>query len=435
MALRSGAPTRLRCEYLENPLGIDEQRPRLSWWLDDERPAELQTAYRILAASAPQLLEEDRGDLWDSGRVESSETCHVPYGGSPLKSRDRVWWKVRTFDSDGEGSMWSRLAFFEVGLLTPDEWQAAWIGAPLMGSKRTPVQVPALRREFQIDQPIVHGRLYISALGLYDVELNGHRAIDVELAPGWTDFRKRVRYQVWDVTRLLARGANAIGVLLADGWYSGRLGLSDRQQYGDAPELIAQLEVVLADRSVQRVVTDAEWRWQRSPILYADLLDGQSVDARQDLGAWTTAGYDAAAWQGVVVSTRTARLEAAMSPLPRVVEELEPVGEPNRRRGNLGNRRFIYDLGQNMVGRVRVKLNAARGTHITVRHAERLDAHGDLYTANLRDARATDSYTCSGVTGEVFEPRFTFHGFQFVEISGELRDHDTEGVTGRVGSS
>jgi alpha-L-rhamnosidase len=295
--------------------------------------------------------------------------------------------------------------------------------------------VPALRREFQIEQPIEQARLYISALGVYDVELNGQRAIDVELAPGWTDFRQRVRYQAWDVSRFLVRGANAIGVLLADGWYSGRLGLSERQQYGDAPELIAQLEIVLADRSVQRIVTDADWRWQRSPILYADLLDGQSVDARQGLGAWTTAPYDAAAWQPVVVSARTVRLDATMSPLPRVVDELEPVGEPKRAHGNLGTRRFIYDLGQNMVGRVRVKLRAARGTHITIRHAERLDAHGDLYTANLRDARATDSYTCSGEPDETFEPRFTFHGFQYVEISGALRGHEIESMTGVVVSS
>ena len=198
-----GAPKRLRCEYLDSPIGIDERQPRLSWWLDDERPAEVQTAYHMIAARRPESLEADSGDLWDSGRVESSSTCQIPYGGRPLTSRQRVWWKVRAFDSDGIGSPWSRATYFEAGLLDREDWRARWIGAALMGGKRTPAQVPALRRSFEVTRPILSARLYITALGVYDVEINGTRAIDVELAPGWTDYHKRVYYQTFDVTRLL----------------------------------------------------------------------------------------------------------------------------------------------------------------------------------------------------------------------------------------
>ena len=430
-----GAPKRLRCEYLESPIGIDELRPRLSWWLDDERPAEIQTAYHILAARRPELLADDRGDLWDSGRVESSSTCHIAYAGRALSSRQRVWWKVRAFDSDGIGGPWSRATFFEMGLLEFDDWRARWIGAPLMGGKRTPAQVPALRRAFELPQPVESARLYVSALGVYDVEINGVRAIDVELAPGWTDFRKRVRYQTYDVTRLLRQGENALGVLLGDGWYCGTLGLSDRQQYGDRPLLLAQLEVTLADGTPLRVVSDDLWKWQRSAILYSDVMLGESVDARQRLGAWSAPAYDTAGWSPVDVSPlrRDIELDANASPPIRVVERLQPTADPTRRDGEFGGRRLIYDFGQNMVGRVRLKIRAPRGTLIQIRHAERLDERGEPYTANLRSAAAIDLYTCCGDPGgEVFEPRFTFHGFQFIEVSGHFAESAIEDVTGIV---
>ncbi len=433
-----GAPKRLRCEYLEAPIGIDALQPRLSWWLDDERPAEIQTGYHILAATDPESLEQERGDLWDTGRVESSETCHVPYAGRALASRQRVWWKVRSFDSDGIGSPWSRATYFEIGLLTSEEWRARWIAARLMGSKRTPVQVPALRRAFDLPQDVAQARLYITALGTYDVEINGERAIDVELAPGWTDFSKRVRYRAFDVTRVLRRGANAIGVLLGDGWYCGTLGLSDRQQYGDRPALLAQLEAQLVDGTRVRIVTDDLWKWHPSPILYSDLMQGESVDGRQSLGAWSTPEYDATQWTQVDVlpAHPDVALDASMSPPIKVLERRSPARPPIRRRGDLGAVRLIYDFGQNLAGRIRLRVRAPRGTSFEIRHAERLDASGELHTANLRKAAATDSFTCAGATeGETFEPRFTFHGFQFVEISGQFDPAAIEDVTAAVLSS
>ncbi len=432
-----GAPKRLRCEYLENPLGIDVTRPRLSWWLDDERPAEIQTAFQIIASATPTPLDDEIGEVWDSGRVESPTTAHVPWGGTPLSSRQRVYWKVRSFDSDGIGSAWSRTASFEAGLLEPDDWRARWISSPLMGSKRTAAPVPAVRRAFELPQPVERARLYITALGLYDVEINGRRAIDFELAPGWTDYRKRVRYQVLDVTEHLRVGENVIGVLLGDGWYCGLVGPAERQQYGDRPALLVQLEMVLADGAKVRVTSDDQWRWHRSQILYADLMDGESVDARQDIGAWSSPGYDATGWAPVEVLRRVdVALSATMGPPVRIVDRLEAIGTPSLRGDEFGVKRWIFDFGQNVSGRVRLAVRARRGTHIEIRHAERLDEHGNLYTANLRSARATDHFTCAGSDDvEHFEPRFTFHGFQFVEIKGRIDSEAIESLTAHVLSS
>ncbi len=421
----AGAPIRLRCEYLENPIGLGETQPLLSWWLDDDRAAEVQTAYHVLAASSSRQLDDDQADVWDSGRVPSSETAQIKFGGSPLVSMQRVWWKVRSFDSDGIASEWSAPAYFEMSLLDVRDWRAHWIATPLMGSKGTPARVPMLRRSFELPQPVERARLYITALGVYDVEINGQRAIDAELAPGWTDFRKRVRYQSYDVTEPLQVGENVIGVWLGDGWYCGFLGLSDRQQYGERPALLAQLEVILADGTPLVIATDGDWCWQQSELLYADLIDGASVDARQRLEGFSTKGFDPSGLLPVsLVDPDVPRLEADAGPGIRVVEEIEgslvrsAAAEP-------GARRWIFDLGENIVGRIRLSVKARRGTALTVRYAERLEANDDLYTENLRAARATDFYTCAGDEhGEVFEPRFTVHGFQYVEVSGRLGDGD-----------
>ena len=411
-----GAPSRLRCEYLNDPLGIDERRPRLSWWVVDPRPAEIQTAYQLIAASSRDALDQDAGDLWDTGRVDSTQFLNVEYGGPAPVTAQRVWWKVRTFDSDGLGSPWSAPAFFEMGLLEHEGWRARWISAPLMGDKRTPVQVPALRRAFELTATVAKARLYVTALGVYDIEINGRRAIDTELAPGWTDYGQRLRYQTYDVTDLLAAGENVIGARLGDGWYCGFVGLADRQNYGDKPELLAQLEVEYADGTRTVLETDHQWKWQRSEIVASDLMRGESVDARQDLGAWSRPGFDDRGWYPVDVTDRTEQaLVGVMSPPVRQLATIDPVAEPTRRRDTYGRRQWIYDLGQSIVGRVRVKLNVPRGTLIRIGYAERLNDAGEL------DPGDADYFTAAGdLDGEVFEPKFAFHGFRYVELSGDF---------------
>ncbi len=428
------APERLRCEYLRNPLGVDALRPRLSWWPNDDRPAEVQTAYQIIAADSVDSLRLACAAavtvngvtgpvLWDSGRVDSAQTVNINYGGLPLRSTQRIYWAVRSFDSDGEASAFSEAGWFETGLID-ERWSASWIGTPLQGSKDRSAAVPALRRAFELptDDPVTKARLYITALGVYRGFLNGERVGHDELAPGWTDYDQRLHYQIHDVHQQLLPGKNALGALLGDGWYAGGVGLAGRQCYGDRPALLAQLEIELESGDTLQIVTDGEWHWHASEILGSDLLDGESVDGRQRLGDWSSPTYPAADWQAAE-SLRITTPQLSLSPAPalRVMRELKPVAEPVRRRSGFDRERWIYDFGQNFTGRVSLRVKAPAGTLLRLRYGERLTTSGELYTDNLRDARATDYYTCVGnPSGELFEPVFTLHGFEYVEISGRF---------------
>jgi alpha-L-rhamnosidase len=430
-----GAPRALRCEYRIDPIGLGTRRPRFFWQLDDERPGACQSAYRVLVASDPERLARDEGDLWDSGEIASDQSAHVVYEGAALGSRQRAFWKVQSFDAGGAPSPWSTPASFELGLLDPSDWTARWIASPLQGAPKTTAPVPALRREFQVERPVVRARLYVTALGLYEVEINGRRVGDHELAPGWTDYRARVRYQAYDITGYVRQGPNAIGALLGDGWYCGFIGLVKvRESYGRRPALLAQIELVHEDGGETCVVSDGRWSWHASPILEADIMQGETLDARRDLVDWTRPGYDEEGWRPVeVVSGPSISLDAMSGPPVRAMREVSPVGPPQRDTSMLFPARWIFDLGQNMVGRVRLRVRGEEGTTVQLRHAEVLDENGALYTENLRDARATDTFTLRG-TGqpETFEPRFTFHGFRYVEVSGDLRPDAIEEVTGIV---
>jgi alpha-L-rhamnosidase len=424
----------LRCEYQTDPLGLGVTRPRLSWLLDDDRPGAVQSAYRLLAASERSVLERNEGDLWDTGRVGSDQTAHIEYAGAPLASRSEVFWKVQTFDREGEASPWSAPATFEIGLLERTDWSAHWIGSPLHGTPRTSSLVPAVRKPFALKGRVATARLYATALGLYELQLNGERVGDHELAPGWTDYRVRVRYQVYDVSDQVKTGENVLGVLLGDGWYCGFVGLTEREQYGLSPKLLAQLEITYEDGTREAIGTDASWKWHTSALLESDLLMGETYDARQELGAWSSPRYDDSRWRPVeVFEDPGIQLVAMGSPPVRAIHELAPVGRPVERRDVHAGKRFLYDLGQNMVGKLRIRLRGEAGTTITVQHAEVLDERGELYTEILRGARQTDVYTLGGASeGEIFEPFFTFHGFRYVEISGRIEEENIEEITGVV---
>lgn len=426
------APNALRCEYDTDPIGIGARNPRFFWRLRDTREGAIQTAYRLLVASDPARLARDEGDLWDSGTVSSDACAHVTYQGAALASRAQAWWKVQSFDRDRTPSPFSEPATFELGLLERDDWHAEWIASPLRGAPLLSPIVPAMRREFELPTPVSHARFYVTALGLYEIEINGERVGDHQLAPGWTDYTKRVRYQAYDVTHHLRSGTNSIEALLGDGWYCGWVGLRKaREAYGTRPALLCQLEVRQEDGTTTRIVSDGTWAWSPSQILSSDIMQGEMVDARRGMApeeAW--APVDVLEDPGVAI-------EAMTGPPVRAMMELQPVGEPKFHAYPGFGARVLYDLGQNMVGRVRIRVRARAGTTIVVRHAEVLDEHGALYTANLRDARATDTYTLAGggdgeEQSEVFEPRFTFHGFRYVEISGHLREDQIEEVTGVV---
>ncbi len=429
------APSHLRCEYAIDPLGIGTTRPRFFWRLTDERAGAVQSAYQVQVAATREALAADESDLWDSGRVESSATAQVEYAGRALGSRQRACWRVRSFDAGGEASPWSEVARFELGLLERSDWHASFIASPLMGSPQHSPAVPALRRRFQVDKPVRRARLYATALGLYQAEINGSPVGDWELMPGWTAFDRRVRYQVCDVAPALRPGENVLGTLLGDGWYCGYLGLANaREGYGERPALIAQLEIENEDGTAQMVSTDADWRWHASHILEADLFMGETQDARQHPGDWTLPGFDDSAWLPVeVLADPGCALEAMPGPPVRVIDELRPIGPPEWRSGGLDAPRWIFDLGQNMVGRIRLRVRGERGTTLRIRHAEVLDESGELYRDNLRAARQQDHFTLAGTAdAETFEPCFTFHGFRYVEVEGRLAPDAIEELTGVV---
>ncbi len=501
----------LRCEYLVEPLAVAEERPRLSWIVESDGRAQKQTAYRVLVASSAEGLARDEGDLWDSGRVESDETVHVEYGGRALASRQRCWWKVKSWDGDGGEGAWSEPACFAMGLLAPTDWKAEWIeagadeaevrissavyhtidrvGVPrverdvteavragyarlgpgfvasneslggdpardirkslhvvyVCDGEETSVEIaenarvvlpgariPYLRREFEVDGHVARARLYVTALGTYEVRVNGARVGDAHLAPGWTDYRKRVRYQAFDVTESLARGANVIGAEVAPGWFAGHAGLFGAFRfYGESPALLAQLEIEYADGRTQHVVTNERWVRHAGPLGMADILKGETHDARREIAGWDAPGFDDSAWSPVAVREESRTLQPQISEPIRVVEELVTIAVTEPAPG-----RWTFDLGQNMVGVVRLRVEQARGTRLTIRHGEMLNPDGTLYTANLRAADSTDRYVCAGRDGgETWQPRFTFHGFRYVEITGLAGKPDAGTVTGVVLSS
>lgn len=422
-------PTHLRCEYFTNPIGIDVAQPRLSWRLDDDRRGAQQTAYQILAGPSSADLNDGKADLWDSGKIASEQSVHVRYGGRPLRSRQRAYWKVRTWDAQGEPSAWSEAASVEMGLLDRADWKAEWIGSPLLGGPRTPVPAPYLRKTFRLPKAVASARLYVTALGLYEFEINGQRVGDHVFSPGRTEYAHRVPYDVFDVTALLTGGENAMGAILGDGWYCGHVHTDPRQYYGDRPRLFAQLEIHFPDGSSQTLATDGSWKTSAGPIRSSDLLMGEDYDARLELPGWSTASYDDAKWTPVeIFADPGIAIVARRVPPVRRMQEIKPIAPPRK----LTRRRWIFDLGQNMVGRVRLKMTAPAGTMITIRHAEMLDKDGLLYTQALRGARATDYYTKKTDGEEAYEPRFTFHGFRYVEVKGIHGEATQDTLTGVV---
>jgi alpha-L-rhamnosidase len=413
----------LTTEHRTAPLGIDVARPRLGWQLVSDRRGVQQTAYQVLVASSP----DGPFDLWDSGRVESDQSVDVVYAGAPLASRLRAHWRVRVWDETGTMAE-SAPTWWETGLLARNDWQGAWIGGSLVGGHRTTIPCPYLRRSFAVEGEVVTARLYVACLGVHDCTLNGQPVGTDVLSPGWTDFHQRVRYQVYDVAGLLHTGENALGAILGDGWYCGHTEKYRRQAYGDRPKLLAQLEITYADGRRETVATDTAWRCAYGPVLEADLIHGESYDARLEMPGWDAPGFgDAAWWPALTFPDTGAALVASNGPLISRMGDITPVTAPTQ-----VGRAWVFDLGQNMVGRVRLRVSGSPGETVRLRFAERLQPDGGIYTDNLRTARATDYYTLRGSGEEVWESRFTFHGFQYVEITGMPGAPTRQTVTGVV---
>ena len=420
----------LRTEYKENPLGIDVRSPRLSWRIESAGRGVVQTAYEVRVARSERGLPSKGGLVWSSGKVASDESIQRPYEGPALRSGERYSWQVRVWDGSGKPSAWSAPAWWEMGLLSPSDWKASWIepGLPEDVTKSGPV--PMLRREFKLGGVIERARAYVTSHGLYEMYLNGHRVGDAFFTPGWTSYNKRLQYQTYDVTALLKTGANAVGVQLGNGWYRGNLpgGIDRRNVYGERLALLLQLEVTYTDGREELIGTDQGWKAATGPILMAEIYHGETYDARLEKPGWTAPGFDDQGWSAVqVVSHRKDDLVAPAGPPVRRIEELKPVKILRTPAGDT-----VADMGQNMVGWVRLKAQGPAGTTVTLRHAEVLDKQGNLYTENLRAAKATARYTLKGGGPETFEPHFTFFGFRYVAVDGYPGELTPDALTGVV---
>ena len=421
----------LRCEFLETPLGIGELRPRLSWQVASDRRAEKQSAYRLLVATTRERLEPGQADLWDTGQIDSDRTTHIVYDGTPLVSRQRAYWRIISWNRDktgrAEGDSW-----WEMGLLQAADWKGQWIGLTSAsdGQKDRPAPSPYLERAFSVDRPVARARLYATALGTYELHLNGKRVGEDVFAPGWTDYSRRLQYQTYDVTSLVRSGNNRLGAILGDGWYAGTIGWeAKRHHYGPYPlGFLAQLHIDYSDGSSQVVTTDRTWLGITRAILASDLLMGETYDGRLAADRWTDPAGD-----GFLGDPVTLLPPPAVPPVAQQSQPVRRTGEiPARAMSEPSPGTYIFDLGQNMVGWARLKIEAPRGAEIKLRFAEMLQPDGHLYTANLRTARATDTYIARGGSVETFEPHFTFHGFRYVELTGVPSRPSLDAVTGIV---
>lgn len=587
------APTRLKTEYTENPIAVAEARPRFYWQVTSKERNQMQHGYQILVADTPEILARDTGNLWDTNRVEGSQTTHVVYSGKRLASRQRAWWKVRVWDGAGKMSAWSQPAAFEIGLLSNSDWKAKWIAMPggdaadldlsaaqwiwhpdqnekgespkgarifrkefdlaagarieeallvaaadnsaqtfvngkevgtahnwtsvkavdvkaqlksgrnviavvggndggpaglalvvrmkLAGGKTQfvatdgtwksaedtnedwknmpeapagfgPAKVVAkmgegpwgkprfslpsgpssyLRKEFSAKRQVKAARLYVSALGLYEAYLDGKKLGNAYFTPGWTDYSKRIQYQVYNVTSALGKGEHALGLVLGDGWYCGNVCWFGRNLYGPKPRGLAQLEIEYDDASRETIASDGTWRVSTGPITMNDTLMGENHDARLAMPGWASPAFSDRNWTAAeATDIGGVPLVPQNEALVEKVAELKPIAKWQDPKGN-----WVFDLGQNMVGWARLKVRGAAGTTVTLKFAEMLNPDRSIYTTNLRSAKQTDTYILRGGAAEVWEPSFTFHGFRYVEVSGYPGTPGNDAVTGIVLSS
>ncbi|MFO7617984.1 MAG: glycoside hydrolase family 78 protein [Bacteroidales bacterium] len=421
--------TNLRTEYTENPVGIDVIRPRLSWETKANVRDVRQIAYDIKVATSPENLAKGSPLVWTSKKVMSTQSNQVEYGGPPLKSGERLYWSVRIWDNHYRISDWSKPAFWEMGLIKASDWKASWIEPADAGGNIQDQPNPYLRKSFRIGKRIRSARLYISAHGLYQLEINGMKPNDWLFTPGWTSYNKHLQYQTYDVTEQLQNGQNVIGVVLGNGWYRGPFSWDNfTNYYGPSTGLIAQMKIVYRDGSSELVVTDRTWKSGKGPVRMSEIYHGELYDARLEIPGWSSPKFNDDDWQPVQVKTHPKEVLAAQTAPPvRATAELRP-----ERIFIAPNGDTVVDIGQNMVGWVRLKVSGKSGTRITLRHAEVLDRDGNLYFANLRSAKQQVDYILKGSGREVYEPHFTFQGFRYVKVSGYPGELRKEHITGIV---
>jgi len=415
------APVDLRCEYLIDPVGIDEPRPRFSWIVPQGGRTRSQRAYRIIVSSSELRALQGEGDIWDTGKVNSDETSNIPFNGSVLLSRQECFWRVCWWEQTDISSPWSGIARFEMGLLQETDWKGQWIsrqgvkefrskGSTLLGEPLGDYVnsfTLYLRKEFRLKKRIARARAYVCGLGYYELRLNGSKVGDSVLDPAQTEYRKVALYSTYDVTSHLASGdACTIGVLLGNGRYI--------RSYGyDAPKLRMQLVVECEDGTVDSVATSSDWKVSYGPLQENGLYFGERYDARLEMPGWDEPSFDDSSWESAQVVAGVPVAAQMMEPI-RVVQILSP-----RKWSMLSSGEAVYDFGQNFAGWVRLSVSGPAGTEVKLRHAELLNDDGSLNISPNQNAESTDVYTLRGEGAEAYEPRFTYHGFRYLEITAD----------------
>lgn len=442
--------TNLLCECKNNPLGIDNLNPRLSWQLVSNVRGQTQTAYQILVASDPEKLTEQSADLWNSGKIESNQTINIKYQGKTLQSGNRYFWSVQIWDKSGNLSNWSKPSFWEMGLFKKSDWQGDWFN----DGKHTPEKVedffkenpsPLFRKIFKVKKKVKKARLYISGLGYYEARINGNKVGDIFLDPAWTNYSKRTFYSTFDVTKLLQTGENCFGIILGNGWYNplpllmwGGRNIREALPVG-RPRFISQLNIEYSDGTKKSIVSNHTWKVTDGPIIKNNVYLGEVYDARKEISNWDQLGFDDSNWRDASVATEPiGKLEAQPFPQIRNTATLKPQKVTEPKPGI-----FIYDFGQNFAGLVKMRLKAPAGTQITLRYGELLYKDGTLNPmtsvcgqikgkrknkdgseANIGGpgspeiAWQSDVYISKGSGWEEYTPRFTFHSFRYVEVTG-----------------
>jgi len=414
-----GAPANLRCEYLREPVGVDTAQPRFSWVLEHAQRAELQTAYQVLVATSKDALGQDRADQWDSGKVASDESIQVVYGGKALESGKDYYWKVRFWDKEGRASEYSKPAHFGTGLMTQAEWKAKWIGGGSAGGNE-------FRKEFTLNGKVAGARIFVSALGYYELRVNGRRIGHNVLDPAWTTYPKRVLYSTYDAASALKDGPNVIAVMIGNGWATQEVDGS--AAYYKTPALLLQMNVDPEGGRRQSIVTDGTWKTVRGPVMEDSVYGGEVYDARRETPGWDAPGFVETGWSAaqVVEGSPGARSSQTM-PAIQVVDTIIPVKMTSPEPGV-----YVFDMGQNMSGWARLNVEGDMGTKVTLRYSELLYDNGMINRENIRKAKSRDIYYLrGGGAEESYEARFTYHGFRYVEVTGFPGTPSLDSIRGR----